>query len=168
MNVKPILAISFMAILVLGLGVFSIVEAAPYFSKQDIINMGGEPTGKIIGVVKVVDIRTGKPTDCWNEHYLRATPKNNNHVLLNKEIIKNNDRPDALPGEMHSFSWYYDVKKMQATSSTNEGRVRTYDAIELVDGTTGETVTKYMSRVAGQITIDFGIFTVHVDSRMCL
>ena len=68
---------------------------------------------------------------------------------------------------MHSFSWYYDVKKMQATRATNEGKVRLYDAIELVDGSTGETVTKYMSRVAGKITIDFGIFTVHVDGRMC-
>jgi hypothetical protein len=142
-------------------------EAAPNFSKADILAAGGEPTGKLIGVVKVVDSNTGRSSDCWNEHYLRATPKNNNHVLLNKETIKNNDKPDAGSGEMHSFSWYYDVKKMQATTTTNEGKVRLYDAIELVDGTTGETVTKYISRVAGKITIDFGIFTVHVDGRMC-
>ena len=162
--ITVILAVTLLAAVVVAV---MPVQAAPYFSKADILAAGGEPTGKLIGIVKAVDSNTGKSSDCWNEHYLRATPKNNNHVLLNKETIKNNDKPDAGPGEMHSFSWYYDVKKMQSTRATNEGKVRLYDAIELVDGTTGETVTKYMSRVAGKITIDFGIFTVHVDGRMC-
>jgi|SRR5580765_432503 len=162
--ITVILAVTLLAAVVVAV---MPVQAAPYFSKADILAAGGEPTGRLIGIVKAVDSNTGKSSDCWNEHYLRATPKNNNHVLLNKETIKNNDKPDAGPGEMHSFSWYYDVKKMQATRATNEGKVRLYDAIELVDGSTGETVTKYMSRVAGKITIDFGIFTVHVDGRMC-
>jgi hypothetical protein len=161
-----VMAVTLLAAVVVSVAVMP-VQAAPYFSKADILAAGGEPTGKLIGVVKAVDSNTGRSSDCWNEHYLRATPKNNNHVLLNKETIKNNDKPDAGSGESHSFSWYYDVKKMQATKLTNEGKVRLYDAIELVDGTTGETVTKYISRVAGKITIDFGIFTVHVDGRMC-
>jgi hypothetical protein len=163
---KFLLLVVFAAVVLLA-GAYTTVEAMPYFSKQDIINSGGEPTGKLVGIVKVVDKTTGKSSDCWNEHYLRATPKNNNHVVLNKEIINNNDKPDAGAGEMHKFSWYYDVHKMQQTSATNEGKVRLYDAIELVDGSTGETVTKYLSRHAGTITIDFGVFTVHVDNLSC-
>ena len=37
--------------------------------------------------------------DNWNEIYARATPKNNNHVLLNFIYVQNNDKPDCGPSE---------------------------------------------------------------------
>ena len=121
---------------------------------------------KIIGVVKTVD-QNGKSNDCWHEHYLRATPKNNNHILLNKETIPNNDAPDNGPSETHTFSWYYDFQKMVQTSATNEQRIRLYDTIELTDTITGQTVTKYIHADAGTHQIDFGVFNMKVDPANC-
>jgi hypothetical protein len=128
------------------------VEAKPFFTKKT--------SYKIIGVIKV-------DSDCWHEHYARATPKNNNHVLLNKETIANNDAPDSGPGEMHKFSWYYDINKIKNTAATNEGKIRTYVTIELTDSITGETVTKYKSVTTAKGSVDFGVFEMHTNKELC-
>ena len=106
-------------------------------------------------------------SDCWNEIYARATPKNNNHVLLNYQYIDNNDKPDAGPSETLHLQWYFKDSKMQQTASTNEGRIRTYVTIELTNGLNGETVTKYLGYDAGRRTIDFGYFNMHTDKGLC-
>jgi len=106
-------------------------------------------------------------SDCWNEIYARATPKNNNHVLLNYQYIDNNDKPDAGPSEVLKLSWYFKDSKMQQTASTNEDRIRTYVTIELVNEQNGETVTKYLHYDAGRRTIDFGTFLMHTDKSLC-
>lgn len=152
--------------LLLGLALVAVVlvvmanaaEATPYFTTKT--------NYKIIGIVKTVG-PDGKSNDCYHEHYLRATPKNNNHVLLNKETIKNNDAPDNGPSEIHKFSWYYDFNKMKSTAATNEGRIRLYDTIELTDSLTGETVTKYIHAGTDTHSVDFGVFVMHVDPRLC-
>jgi hypothetical protein len=150
---------SILVVILLG-GIVAVTEAqaTPFYTTRT--------NYKIIGVVRTVG-PDGKSNDCWHEHYLRATPKNNNHVVLNKETIKNNDAPDNGPSETHSFSWYYDFNKMIQTASTNEDRIRLYDTIELTDSITGETVTKYIHADAGTHQIDFGIFTMHVDPSNC-
>jgi hypothetical protein len=127
------------------------VQAAPYFSTGD---------HKIKFTVKF-------DSDCWNEIYARATPKNNNHVLLNKQTIKNNDAPDAGPSETLYLKWNFAGSKMTQTKATNEGRIRTYVTIELVNGLNGETVTKYMAYDSTQTTTDFGTFYMHTDKSLC-
>ncbi len=138
----------------LVLGIITTAEAKPFFTKKT--------SYKIIGVIK-------SDSDCWNEYYARATPKNNNHVLLNKETIVNNDKPDAGPSEIHKFGWYYDINQIKKTASTNENKIRTYVEIELVDGSTGETVTHYKSIPTGKGSIDFGVFEMHTntDKSLC-
>ncbi|HEX7179142.1 MAG TPA: hypothetical protein VF220_05405 [Nitrososphaeraceae archaeon] len=132
--------------------VITTTEASPYFTT---------PTkNKIVGIIK-------SDSDCWHEYYARATPKNNNGILLNKETIKNNDAPDAGPSETHQFVWYYDYNKMIQTASTNEGRIRTYVTIELTDEITGETVTHYKSVTAGTARLDMGIFYMHTNKALC-
>lgn len=127
-------------------------EASPYFSTGD---------HKIKFTVKF-------DSDCWNEIYARATPKNNNHVLLNKQIIPNNDTPDAGPSETLYLKWNFAGSKMTQTKSTNEGRIRTYVTIELTDTITGETVTKYKAYDPSRTTTDFGTFYMHTDKSLCL
>lgn len=147
-----------MVVIVLALTLIIPVEATPFYTTKT--------NYKIIGVVKTIG-PDGKSNDCWHEHYLRATPKNNNHILLNKETIPNNDRPDNGPSETHTFSWYYDFQKMINTASTNEQRIRLYDTIELTDTITGQTVTKYIHADSGTHQIDFGVFTMHVNPDLC-
>lgn len=123
----------------------------PYYSSGDHI---------IKGVIKFQN-------DCWHEVYIRATPKNNNHVLLNYQYIQNNDTPDNGPSEIVTFSMYFKASKMTQTSSTNEGRIRNYVTIELQEGLNGETVTKYLSFDAGRRTIDFGTYYMHTNPALC-
>ena len=136
----------------LSAALVSTAQASPYFTT---------PTkNKIVGIIK-------SDSDCWHEYYARATPKNNNHVLLNKETIKNNDAPDVGPSETHQFAWYYDYNKMTQTAATNEGKIRTYVTIELTDDITGETVTHY-TRVTPDIArLDVGIFYMHTNTALC-
>lgn len=111
---------------------------------------------------------TVKPdSDCWNELYIRSTPKNNNNVLLNYVYIKNNDTPDAGPSETITVSMPFKDSKMQQTKSTNEGRIRTYVTIELVNEQDGETVTKYLPYDKEKRTIDFGTYLLHTDKSLC-
>ena len=143
-----------MAILIASVAAIAVQEsqAKPFFTKKT--------NNKIIGIIKV-------DSDCWDEHYARATPKNNNQVLLNKETIENNDRPDAGLGEAHKFVWYYDINKIKKTADTNENKIRTYVEIELTDAITGETVTKYKTIEAGKKSVDFGVFNLHTDKSLC-
>jgi len=127
------------------------VQAAPYFSSGD---------HKIKLTVKF-------DSDCWESIYARATPKNNNHVLLNKQTIENNDAPDAGPSETLYLKWNFAGSKMTETKATNEGRIRTYVTIELVNGLNGETVTKYMAYNPAQTTTDFGVFNMRTDPSLC-
>ncbi len=114
-------------------------EAKPFFTKKT--------NNKIIGVIK-------SDSGCPPEFYARATPKNNNHVLLNKEDIPNDDGKT-----MHKFSWYYDSSKIKQTSSTNENKIRTYVVgVDIFDVQTGEVVTHYTQIKAGKKTVDVGVF----------
>ena len=106
-------------------------------------------------------------SDCWNELYVRSTPKNNNHVLLNYVYIPNNDKPDAGPSETVYVSMYFKDIKMQQTKSTNEGKIRTYVSIELVNEQDGETVTKYLPYDSSKKTIDFGTYYLHTNPSLC-
>jgi len=99
--------------------------------------------------------------------YVRSTPKNNNHVLLNYVYIPNNDKPDAGSSETVYVSMYFKDIKMQQTKSTNEGRIRTYVTIELANEQNGETVTKYLPYDKEKKTIDFGVFYLHTDKSLC-
>ena len=154
---KQLIVIAITAV-IFSAALVSTAQATPYFTKKT--------DYKIIGVVKTIG-PDGKSNDCWHEHYLRATPKNNNQVLLNKETIKNNDAPDNGPSETHTFSWYYDRNKMVQTADTNEQRIRLYDTIELTDTITGETVTKYLHADKGTHSLDFGVFNMHVNPAYC-
>ncbi len=114
-------------------------EAKPFFTKKT--------NNKIIGVIK-------SDINCPPEFYARATPKNNNHVLLNKEDIPNDDGKT-----MHKFSWYYDSNKIKQTSSTNDNKIRTYVVgVDIFDVQTGEVVTHYTQIKAGKKTLDVGVF----------
>jgi len=128
------------------------VEAAPYFSSGD----------------HQIKLTVKFDSDCWESIYSRATPKNNNHVLLNKQTIENNDTPDAGPSETVYLKWNFASSKMTQTKATNEGRIRTYVTIELVNGMTGETVTKYQAYDPAQKVNDFGTFFLHTDKSLCL
>jgi hypothetical protein len=99
--------------------------------------------------------------DNWHEVYARSTPKHNNHVLLNYIIVQNNDKPDCGPSEtLYLYLPFKDAKMVQ-TKATNENRIRTYVTLELVDGTTGETVTKYLEYHKEKRIQDFGIYLMH-------
>ena len=140
---RVLIAVTLMTVLAFSVAEVASVQAdRPYYSSGDHI---------IKLVVKFQN-------DNWNEIYARATPKNNNHVLLNYQYVDNNDKPDCGPSEVLKLQWYFKDSKMEQTKATNEGRIRTYVAIELVDGSTGATVTKYLSYNAGIRTIDFGTF----------
>jgi hypothetical protein len=143
-----VLTISIALLASIGIGV---VHATPYFSSGD---------HKIKFTVKF-------DSDCWNEIYARSTPKNNNHVLLNKQVIKNNDAPDSGPSETLYLKWNFAGSKMTQTKSTNEGRIRTYVTIELTESITGETVTKYAAYDPAQTTTDFGTFYMHTNKSLC-
>ena len=83
-------------------GVFGVVAAdKPYYPSGD----------HIIKLVVKFD------SDCWSEIYARATPKNNNHVLLNFQYIDNNDKPDKGPSEVLKLSWHFKEKKMEQIMS---------------------------------------------------
>lgn len=149
--IAVILAVTLLAAVVVSVAVMP-VQAAPYFSSGD---------HKIKLTVKF-------DSDCWESIYARATPKNNNHVLLNKQTIENNDTPDAGPSETLYLKWNFAGSKMTQTKATNEGRIRTYVTIELVNGLNGETVTKYIAYNPAQTTTDFGTFFLHTDKSLCL
>jgi hypothetical protein len=106
-------------------------------------------------------------SDCWKEIYARATPKHNNHVLLNFIIIPNDDKPDAGPSETVYIYLPFKDAKMVQTKSTNENRIRSYVTIELVNGADGETVTKYMAYDKDKRVQDFGTFLLHTDKSLC-
>lgn len=150
---KTFIAIVLMAALLsITIAITPQTDAKPFFTKRT--------NNKIVGVIK-------SDSDCWHEYYARATPKNNNHVLLNKETIKNNDKPDAGISEIHKFSWYYDINKIKQTAATNEGKIRTYVEIELQEGINGETVTHYKTIEAGKKTVDFGVFNMKTNKELC-
>jgi hypothetical protein len=147
-----LVAITLMAVLVFSIG--SIAEAQayhPYYTTGD----------------HIIKLTVKPDSDCWNELYVRSTPKNNNHVLLNFVYIPNNDKPDAGPSETVYVSYYFKDAKMVQTKSTNEGRIRTYVTIELVNEQTGQTVTKYLPYDKEKKTLDFGTFFLHTDKSLC-
>lgn len=120
-------------------------QAKPFFTKKT--------NNKIIGLIK-------SDPNCPPEFYVRATPKNNNHILLNKEDIPNDDGKT-----MHKFSWYYDAKKIKQTAATNENKIRTYVVgVDVFDVQTGEVVTHYVKIQAGKKTVDFGVFDMRGTS----
>jgi hypothetical protein len=131
--------------------IYSVRADKPYYSRGD----------HIIKLVVKFD------SDCWDEIYARATPKNNNHVLLNYQYVDNNDKPDSGPSEVLKLQWKFKEKKMDQTQATNENKIRTYVSIELVGEIPGETVTKYLTFNTGKRTIDFGIFLLHTDKSRC-
>jgi len=142
---KIIIAIVLMATLTTV--AISSAEAKPFFTTKT--------PNKIVGVIK-------SDPNCPPEFYARATPKNNNHVLLNKEDIPNDDGKT-----MHKFSWYYDAKKIKQTAATNENKIRAYVVgVDIFDVQTGEVVTHYKSIQAGKNTVDVGIFDMR-DTSTC-
>ena len=146
-----LVAITLMAVLVFSIGSIEAQAYHPYYTSGD-------------HIIKLVI----KPdSDCWNELYVRSTPKNNNHVLLNFVYIPNNDKPDAGPSETIYVSYYFKDAKMVQTKSTNEGRIRTYVTIELVNEQTGQTVTKYLPYDKEKKTLDFGVFYLKTDKSLC-
>ena len=127
------------------------VDAKPYYKKG---------THKIVALVKF-------DSDCWDEIYARATPKNHNGEVLNKQTIENNDKPDNGPSEVVKLSWKFKTDKFDKTSSTNEGKIRTYVTIELVGEIYGDTVTKYKTFDAGKKKLDFGVFNMKTNPDLC-
>ena len=142
-----IVAILTIAILLSSVITIAEIQAKPFYSKSDIKKLGGKPDGKIKGLIQA-DPQCKLPPE-W---YTRATPKNNNNVILNKEDIKNTGKG------LYSFSWYYDVNKIKATKDTNEGKIRTYAVgVDIQDKQTGIVVTHY-KEIKGKKPVDFGVF----------
>lgn len=152
-------------IVILLVSVVSVAESRPFFTK----------TTKylIVFTVKPVD-PNGKSNDCFKEIYARATPKNSNHDLLNKEIIKNT--PSNSVGKIYSFKWYFDINKFHQSDATNEGKIRDYAFLEFPNGLNGDTVTKYIplseakqEKVGGKLVfvLDFQRFTLTTDPSQC-
>ena len=121
---------------------------------------------RLLAVVKFQD-PDGKSNNCWDEIYARATPKNNNHDVLNKQTIENNDTPSNGPSEIIKLTWNFKDAIIKKTSTTNEGKIRYYVEIELVGGIVGETVTKYKTFDAGTRDLDFGVFLMHTNPELC-
>jgi hypothetical protein len=121
---------------------------------------------RLLAVVKFQD-PNGKSNNCWDEIYARATPKNNNHVLLNKQTIENDDKPSNGPSEIIKLTWNFKDATIKKTS-TNEGKIRYYVEIELVGGIVGETVTKYKTFDTGTRDLDFGVFIMHTNPDLCM
>ena len=85
---------------------------------------------RLLAIVKFQD-PNGKSNNCWDEIYARATPKNNNHDLLNKQTIENNNIPSNGPSEIIRLKWNFNEATLKMTSTTNEGKIRYYLVIEL-------------------------------------
>lgn len=157
MNMKQesIKVMIIVSLLVITIGIVAIKEAeaaaTPYYTTGD----------HTIRMVVKFD------SDCWNEIYARATPKHNNHVLLNFIIIPNNDKPDAGPSETVYIYLPFKDAKMVQTKATNENRIRSYVTIELVNGADGQTVTKYMAYDKNKRVQDFGTFFLTTDKSLC-
>ena len=115
---------------------------------------------KLIAIVKF-------DSDCWNEIYARATPKNNNHDLLNKQTVFNNDKPDQGPSEIVKLSWKFKSKVVTNTASTNEGKIRYYVEIELADGSDGLTLTQYKTFSAKNKELQFDTFNMKTNPELC-
>lgn len=130
----------------------------PVSAKSKPFNSKGDH--RLIAVVKF-------DSDCWDEIYARATPKNNNHVLLNKQTITNNDEPDSGPSEVLKLKWNIKGATIKQTSSTNEGKIRYYVEIELVDGSNGETLTQYKTFNAKNHDLTFDTFNMKTDPTLC-
>lgn len=146
--------IAFMVATILLTSVVIYTEALadkPYYKKG---------THKIIALVKFQN-------DCWDEIYARATPKNHNSDVLNKQYIDNNDEPDNGPSEVIKLSWKFKTDKFDKTIDTNEGKIRTYVTIELVGEIEGATVTKYKTFDAGKKKLDFGTFYMKTNPDLC-
>ena len=120
---------------------------------------------RLLAVVKFQD-PDGKSNNCWDEIYARATPKNNNHDVLNKQTIENNNAPSNGPSEIIRLKWNFNDAILKKTSTTNEGKIRYYVEIELVNEILGETVTKYKSFDAGSRDLDFGVFVMHTNPEL--
>jgi len=121
---------------------------------------------RLLAIVKFQD-PNGKNNNCWSEIYARATPKNNNHDVLNKQTIENNNSPSNGPSEIIRLKWNFNDAILKKTSTTNEGKIRYYVEIELVNEILGETVTKYKSFDAGSRDLDFGVFVMHTNPELC-
>jgi hypothetical protein len=121
---------------------------------------------RLLAIVKFQD-PNGKNNNCWDEIYARATPKNNNHDVLNKQTIENNDTPSNGPSEIIRLTWNFKEATIKKTSTTNDGKIRYYVEIELVGGIVGETVTKYKTFDAGTRDLDFGVFLMHTNPDLC-
>ena len=128
----------------------------PFYSKGD---------HKLLAIVKFQD-PNGKNNNCWDEIYARATPKNNNRDVLNKQTIENNNAPSNGPSEILRLKWNFNDVTLKETSTSNEGKIRYYVEIELVGGIVGETVTKYKTFDAGTRDLDFGIFIMHTNPEL--
>lgn len=161
-----IISISITVILLVSVVSIAETHARPFFTKTT--------KWLIVFTVKPVD-PNGKSNDCFKEIYARATPKNNNHELLNKEIITNT--PSNSIGKIYSFKWYFDINKFHQSDSTNEGKIRDYAFLEFPNGLNGETITKYIPiseakqmKVNGKIVfvLDFQRFTLETDPSQCI
>ncbi len=120
---------------------------------------------RLLAIVKFQD-PNGKSNNCWDEIYARATPKNNNHDVLNKQTVVN-DKPSNGPARIIRLTWNFKDTVIKQTSTTNEGKIRYYVEIELVGGILGETVTKYKSFDASTRDLDFGVFVMHTNPELC-
>jgi hypothetical protein len=142
------------------------VQAAPFYTTKT--------KNMIFLKIQPVD-PNGKSNNCYHEIYARATPKNNNHVLLNKETIVNSN-PNNGPSKIYFLKWYYNVAVFHRSDATNEGKIRTYAYLELGTDHNSPTVTKYIPldrskevTVGGQtvLVLDFQTFKLVTDPRRC-
>lgn len=166
MNYKYLTFGVLVVILVLGIASTATrVNAAPFYTKTS--------KWMIVFMVQPVD-PNGKSNDCFKEIYARATPKNNNHDLLNKEIKTNT--PSNNIGKIYAFKWFFDIATFHQSDATNEGKIRDYAFLEFPNGLNGQTVTKYIPlSQAKQMTVDgrtvfvldFQRFTLVTDPKQC-
>jgi hypothetical protein len=144
----------FIAVTLMAVLVFSIAEAqgAPYY--RTVTNH------KLVAIVKF-------DSDCWDEIYARAVPYHNNQVVLNKQTIKNNDAPDNGPSERIRLAWFFQVSKMDQTAITNDGKIRFYVEIELVNHQMGQTVTQIKTFNAANFELQFDQFNMKTNKALC-
>lgn len=159
-----IAAVMLMAVLAFSIALQG-AQARPYYTS----------TTRNMIFLKIMPVDpTGKSNNCWTEIYARATPKNSNHVLLNKETIIN-PSPDNGPSRNYLLKWYFNVNTFHSTDTTNEGKIRTYAYLELKIGNS-PTVTKYLPLSQSKITtvdgrtvsvLDFGTYRLVTDPTQC-
>jgi len=134
---------------ILILGVVSVTEA----QAQSHIKKPQFTTGSYVARI---DIKY--ENDCWDETYIRMADRDNNHRLLNKQYIYNDDKPDLGPSEVVYTNLKFKAENIKGESQ----RFRAYVIVD--DGFDKDQ--EYKAFVPGQKYYHFH-FHLQTNSEKC-